>query len=68
MNESKVPPCIKYMYDSMKNQNHLKFMGRFMFTSFLKNVGANSTVAENFLRQEFSHSNITSTDFDKQYK
>jgi len=56
------------MYDSMKNQNHLKFMGRFMFTSFLKNVGANSTVAENFLRQEFSHSNITSTDFDKQYK
>lgn len=43
-------------------------MGRFMFTSFLKNIGASENVAENFLRQEFSHSNINSTDFDKHYK
>jgi DNA primase large subunit len=56
------------MYDSMKTQNHLKFIGRFMFTSFLKNIGASENVASNFLRQEFSHSNINSTDFDKHYK
>jgi len=65
MNESKVPPCIKNMYESMRSMGHLKHMGRFMFATFLKTIGVEHKTADNFMRQEFSRSNINSADFDK---
>jgi DNA primase large subunit len=52
-----IPPCIRYLYDSVQSGKHIPHVGRFALTCFLVNVGA----SEEELLRLFK----TAADFDE---
>ena len=66
LSKSHFPLCMKHLYNQLKDEHHLKHMGRMQFGLFLKGIGLPLEEALLFWKQAFSP-RIPGDKFEKQY-
>lgn len=68
LSKNHFPPCMRYLYESLKEDNHLKHMGRVLFASFLRSGGVPMDSAiDKIFRPEFTKK-ITNEKFKLNYE
>ena len=48
------PPCMRNMYDNLKQNHHLRHFGRLYFSLFIKGAGLSLEDALKFWKNEFT--------------
>lgn len=61
-----MPLCMRYLYENMHANSHLKHFGRMQLGLFLKGAGLSINDALKFWKHEFSKK-FSAEDFEKKY-
>jgi len=67
LSEHSFPPCMKYLYTTVKKEHHLKHFSRLQLWLFLKGIGLPLEDSLKFFSSAFAKGGVTQDQFEKQY-